>query len=231
MTIKQLGSKKREVSAGAESAQTDNRAARVVALGLVVVFFTLICIVASLFSKQYLDRKYSNYGNDMRVIGKQSKNYANQISPFAWEFSIWSSAVAASFGIELLIAGWKYPGITALVFTEAANLVGWAAKHTNVGSVQAGWEKLEPITRAWEGVALVAGFLACLGALSLLKSRRQAIRPAGGDAARFQTVPHHRESTAALTGGQGQGQPEGRRETINEEDQSLFKTAGSNPRG
>jgi hypothetical protein len=229
MTVRQIGDKKRR-DAGAESSPSDNKAVRVVAFLVVVVFFALIGLVSALFSKQYLDRKYSNYGNDMRVIGHRSENYANQVSPFAWDFTIWSSAVVASFGIELLINGWKYPGITALVFAEAANLVGWAAKHTNVGSVQDDWEKLDSITRAWEGVALVAGFLACLGALSLLKSRREAIRP--GDATRFHTVSH-RESTAGLTGGQGQGQgqPEGRRETINEDDQSLFKTAGSNPRG
>jgi hypothetical protein len=185
---------------------------RGVALLIVIVFFTLIGIVAALYDKSLLDRSQGTYGNDERVVGGGG-NYANNISPFAWEFSIWSSAVAASFGIELLVHGGGSTGIAALTATQGANLVGWAAKHSNVGSVRAQWDQLKGITRAWEGVALVAGVVAVLVALSILRINAHGKRGQDGQPP---VVVHPANPEQARS--------------LNPEDRYLFHTEGGKPR-
>jgi len=139
------------------------------ALLIVLVFWTLIGLVASLFTSHYYDRAQDKYGNSALVVGADANDYGNSVSPFAWEFTIWSSAVASSMGIDAFVNGVPSTGITALTFTTSLNLVGWAAEHIYVGApsyldAQSHLitTDLNPTTRAWEGVALVSGSLAFL---------------------------------------------------------------------
>jgi hypothetical protein len=194
---------------------SEGKVGRLGALVVVLVFFTLIGFVAALFVKQFLVREGLVYGNDMRMVGGElypdvrEENFGNQVSPFAWDFSVWTSAVAAAFGIEVLINGWGSGGIAALTLTQAANLVGWAAQHTHVGSVRPKFDNLDDLTRAWEGLALVGGIITALLAFYIL-SRRD------GKADGNPVVVHHQRE---------QGVPmDDRQQSLGEEDQNLFKT-------
>jgi hypothetical protein len=196
---------------------SETKVGRFGALIIILVFFTLIGFVAALFVKEFLIREGVVYGNDMRMVGGdlapdvREENFGNQVSPFAWDFSVWTSAVAAAFGIEVLFHGWGSGGITALTLTQSANLVGWAAQHTRIGSVRPKFRNLDDLTRAWEGLALVAGILTAILAFYILSSRRD-LKPDGAP-----VVVHQRE----------QGVPmDDRQQTLGEEDQNLFKTGG-----
>jgi len=187
-----------------DQAPPNKMVGRVGALVIVVVFFTLIGLVSSLFDKSFLDS--SHQGNDMRVWeSNKGDPYANYVSGFAWDFSIWASAVAASFGLELLFHGFATGGITALALTQSANLVGWAAKHTNVGSQNPDKDNLNSRTRAWEGVALVAGIICVLVALRGL---------------------HRSKSSATAPAPQQQNNPEAAK-SLNADDRDLFATGGA----
>jgi hypothetical protein len=147
----------------AKAEQATSKANRFFALVIVGCFWTLMGIVANNFDESYFDRDESKYGNNMRDFRSDS-NYLNLVSPFAWDFSIWTAVVASSFGLELLIRGHVTTGIAALAMTQAANLVGWAAKHQNEGSEYADEDDLEPDVRAWTALALVSGvftFIVC----------------------------------------------------------------------
>jgi hypothetical protein len=139
------------------------------AILLVIVFYTTIGLTASLFQDYFFDRSWSIYGNNYRVVG--GDNFGNQVSGFAWEHSIWAAAVAASFGKSLLRSG-SVSGIAALTVTTAANLVGWAAEHHNIGSVRGDSHDLRGRARAWEALCLVSGVCGFLIAVSILRSLR-----------------------------------------------------------
>jgi hypothetical protein len=206
----------------AERKKQDNegsevKVGRFAALIIIAVFFTLIGFVAALFVKEFLIREGAVYGNDMRMVGGdlypdyRKENFGNQVSPFAWDFSVWTSAVAASFGIEVLFHGWGSGGITALTLTQSANLVGWAAQHTQIGSVRSQFDNLDDLTRAWEGLALVGCILTAILAFYVLSSKKDG-KPDGP------VVVHHQRE---------QGVPmDDRQQTLGEEDQNLFKTGG-----
>jgi len=189
------------------------KVSRLFALVIVVVFCTLIGIVAALFTKHYFERREDVYGVDPRVVGGENSlnymtnNWANQVSPFAWDFSIWASAVAASFGVELLIHGGGSAGLAALAFTQTANLVGWAGKHSNVGNVRPAFDELKGTTEAWEGIALTAGIICALFALTLI--RRQG-----------------KQSDASKPA--GQSQPDAGARSLEADDRELFATEGNN---
>jgi hypothetical protein len=177
---------------------------RIGALIIVIIFCTLIGIVSSLFDNSYLDKEH--HGNDMRNFESNKGNpYANNVSAFAWDFSIWASAVAASFGIECLFHGAATGGITALALTEAANLVGWASKHANVGSLDPDKDNMNSTTRAWTGVALVAGVICVLVTFKGLQSSK----------ASSQTAPAPAQ----------QNNPDAAK-SLNADDRDLFATGG-----
>jgi len=146
---------------------------RGMAIPIVIVFWTAIGLTASLFQNYYFDRSWSVYGNEMRVIG--GHNFGNQMSGFAWEHSIWSAAIASSFGIELLKHG-VGTGIAALALTTSANLVGWAAAHQYIGSAIPGTEELRGRTRAWEALCLISALFAFIIAFLTLQSREDKSR-------------------------------------------------------
>jgi uncharacterized membrane protein len=177
---------------------------RLGALIVVVVFLTLIGLVANLFDNSFLDSDHQ--GNDMRNWqSNKGDPYANDVSGFAWDFSIWASAVAAAFGIELLFHGVATGGITALALTQSANLVGWAAKHANRGSLDPDHDNLNSDTRAWTGVALVAGIICVLVALKGL---------------------HRSKSSATAPAPQQQNNPDAAK-SLNADDRDLFATGGA----
>jgi hypothetical protein len=144
-----------------------------VALLLLLTFCTLVGIVAGLFDNHFFDRDESVYGNDMRAYERDdANNFANDVSPFSWDFSIWTSAVGAAFALSLLTNSHGMNGIAALTVTQAANLVGWAAKTANTGSQDPTQDQLEPESRAWSAIALVGGIISFLIALTILRSGR-----------------------------------------------------------
>jgi len=137
---------------------------------IVLLYCTVIGIVAALFKKHFFERDMNVYGNSPLVVGADHDNFGNSVSPFAWEFSIWTSAVAASFGIEALKYGVPSAGITALTFTTGANLLGWVAEHIYIGPVAQ--SNFRSLTRAWQGLALCAAGLAIILAFVSLHGSR-----------------------------------------------------------
>jgi hypothetical protein len=185
---------------------TTSKANRVFALLIVGCFWTLMGIVANNFDESYFDRDEGFFGNNMRDFRSES-NYANLISPFAWDFSIWTAVVASSFGLELLIRGHVTTGIAALTMTQAANLVGWAARHQNEGSPDPVEDDLEPEVRAWTALALVSGVLTFLVCHFIFFGKEKG------------------EQSAVVHVHAPHAQPEPVR-TLNPEDRDLFATEG-----
>jgi len=111
---------------------------------------TVVGLVAALFDYQYFDDYYSVNGDNFNRVGPG--NYANLVSPFAWPISIWTSVVGSAFALAIIIRGSPSTGLAALSLTEAALLLGWASNHVYFGSALS--NNLNPLTRAWEGVAL-----------------------------------------------------------------------------
>jgi len=142
---------------------------RLSALAGLIVFFTLIGEVSSLFASHYVDHGRSLRGSNMLIVGND--NYGNVVSPFAWPISIWTSVVVCSFAVELLF---KFPvpsgGITALALTESANLLGWAAEHTYFGSAH--YDSIQGNTRGWQSVAMGSCVCAFLFTKYLLYQQR-----------------------------------------------------------
>jgi hypothetical protein len=189
---------------GAKDKDASRRAFSLVSL---LVYLTMIGIVASLFQRNFLDRDANTYGTDMRQVDSNQGNYGNQVSGFAWEHSIWACAVAAAWAIEGLFGALSF-GITALALTFSANLIGWAATHTYIGSVRYNletgeqYDELRSRTRAWQGLALAASVITFLVTLHLLFSLKHddANRPAETAQGEQSIDQHDREAFATKQG-------------------------------
>jgi hypothetical protein len=160
-----------------KSATVDDRAHsknanRGLAFLTVLAFWTMIGIVASLYQHAFLDAQADRYGTNPRITDfatRTDDNYLNQVSAFAWEHSIFAAVVASAMALEILAFGYGSSGIIALTLVNAANLIGWAAYHTYIGSITAK-DELSATTRAWAALALVAGAVTFLSALNALRS-------------------------------------------------------------
>jgi len=150
-----------------------------VSILVLISFFTLVGLVSSLFDYQFFDKSNFTAGDNFNA--PSNVNYGNAVSPFAWPISIWSSVVGAAFCLATIIKGSPSTGITALAFTEAANLVGWAANHVYFGSRYN--DSIEGLSRAWGAVALGAGVITILLAIRLLRSDHKTQEAAPADEA------------------------------------------------
>jgi uncharacterized membrane protein YidH (DUF202 family) len=161
-----------------KSASVDDRAQsktsnRGLAFLTLIAFCTMIGIVASLYQNAFLDAEAGRFGTNPRISDfatRTDDNYLNQVSSFAWEHSIFAALVASASAIEILAFGSGSGGIVALTVINAANLIGWAAYHTYVGSITVK-EELAARTRAWAALALVAGAVALLASFHALRSQ------------------------------------------------------------
>jgi len=161
---------KRPVTVDDHAQQKPRRVGAIIA---VIILWTMLGIVASLFNDAYINNtgRSRTFGTNPRIVdivNDLPHNYLNQISPFGWEHSIWAGVIISAWGLETLIHGVGSGGMIALSVTYAANLVGWAAEHHNVGSIT-GAKELYSRTRAWEALCLVAGVVSFLIAFALLR--------------------------------------------------------------
>jgi len=159
------------------SATVDDRAVnknanRGLAFLSVIAFWTMIGIVASLYQNAYLDADANTYGTNPRYGDytlRTSDNYANQVSSFAWEHSIFAACIASAAALELIFHGVGTGGIISLTIVFAANLIGWASYHLYVGSIT-NKDNLSSRTRAWAALALVAGAIALFTSINALRN-------------------------------------------------------------